>query len=97
MCDKCFQEEIKSFQYQNEFDEFYKNLKYLIASGIIIKIRNSPGYYTEPKYKILGIEFGIDSINEYIEYECSFCHQKWKLSIPENAWRGFLLKSENYY
>lgn len=97
MCDNCFQNEIKSFKHQDEFDEFYRNLKLLIANGILITIRKSDGYFTKPKSKIFGIEFGSDSINEYYEYECSICLQKWKLSIPENAWRGFLLKSENYY
>ena len=64
---------------------------------VLKHVRYFEGEIIDSGFKIFGIGFGGEIIHDYDEYECSVCKQKWKLSMPENAWRGFLLKSENYY
>ena len=97
MCDKCFLYEIRSFIDEESFKIVNDKIKLLLGSMGLNHVRYFEGDFIDSGFKILGIGFGGEIIHDYNEYECLFCHQKWKVSWPENAWRGFLLKSENYY
>jgi len=97
MCKQCYREEISNFDSQLDFNDFYDEFKIKISTGILTFKKTFAGDFLPPKIEIFGIGVGSKIIHDYDEYECTECMQKWKLSIPENAWRGFFLKSENYY
>ena len=97
MCKACYNNEILRFETQQDFNVFYSELQIKISIGTLIFNGTFDGDFTPPKFELFGLGVGSKIIHDYDEYECSICKQKWKLSMPENAWRGFLLKSENYY
>ena len=85
MCDNCFTTEIHRFDSYRDFDEFEEILRQKIDSNNFTAIW----------------EWGsLNSDDELIKstlphthsiYKCSSCGEKWALSIPENAWRGYFL------
>jgi hypothetical protein len=77
MCEKCFNEEIKSFLTQESFEEFDLVLTKKIANDKSIKM----GEFVNTAWKDIGYQI----------YECLACGQRWKLSTPDNSFRGFFL------
>jgi len=65
MCDKCFNEEIKSFPTQEDFEKFDLELTKKIANDKNIKI----GKFVNTAWKDMGYQI----------YECIACGQLWKL------------------
>lgn len=78
MCDKCFNDEIKSFPSQADFEEFDLVLTKKIANDKNIKM----GKLFDTASKDIG----------YQVYECVVCGQLWKLSIPDYSYRGYFLR-----
>ncbi len=78
MCDKCFNEEIKSFSTQIDFEEFDLVLTKKIANDKSIKVRD----FITTAYKDIGYQL----------YECIICGQLWKLYTPDYSNRGYFLK-----
>ncbi len=78
MCDKCFNDEIKSFATQVDFEEFDLTLTKKIANDKSMKM----GAFVNIAWKDIG----------YQVYECLVCGQLWKLSTPDNAYRGYFLR-----
>jgi len=97
MCKDCFQQEIYSFSNELEYKRIENMVNELISSKTLEFIDYFKGAFSKPKFEIFGLGFGSETYHDYNEYECIVCNQKWKISYPDNAWRGFLLKSENYY
>ena len=67
MCDKNFNEEIKSFPTQADFEDFDLVLTKKIANDKSAKMENLSTAWKDIGYQI---------------YECLVCGQKWKLSAP---------------
>ena len=78
MCDKCFNDEIKFFSTQVEFEEFDLTLTKKIANDKSMKMER----FVNTAWKDIG----------YQVYECLVCKQLWKLSTPDNADRGYFLR-----
>ncbi len=78
MCDLCFNEEIKSFPTEEDFEQFDLVLTKKIANDKSIKM----GKFVNTGWKDRG----------YQVYECLVCGQKWKLATPDYSDRGYFLK-----
>lgn len=62
----------KPFQTQEQFTQFKKKLVELVDNGILMKI---------------DIEANSSPFHE-VFYKCLNCGQKWRLSFPDQAYRG---------
>ena len=78
MCDKCFDEEIKSFPTQKDFEEFDLVLTKKIANDKNIRM----GEFVNTAWKDIGYQIN----------ECLICGQFWKLSAPDYSIRGYFLR-----
>ena len=77
MCDKCFNDEIKSFPTQEDFEKFDLVLTKKIANDKSIRM----GEFVNTAWKDIGYQI----------YECLVCGQLWKLSRTEySSERNFL-------
>jgi len=48
------------------------------------------------KNNILKIDIQSNELIDFrMYYQCTFCKEKWVMSIPENAWRGYFLTEKN--
>ena len=94
MCNDCFYYEITWFPAKESYDDFRISFDDKLKSGTIKFIKYFPGEMSKSKFKIFGIGFGGDIYHDYELYCCQTCHQEWKLSIPDHAWRGFFVKGE---
>jgi hypothetical protein len=86
MCVKCFSHEIYAFESQSEFEmliNIITNNKELLLTG------SNPGGLGKPKFEIFGIGFGGTVDYGFDIYICKVCNTHWKLSEPDNAWRGY--------
>ncbi|MDQ3191750.1 MAG: hypothetical protein M3Q58_09160 [Bacteroidota bacterium] len=93
MCKFCFQEIIRGFYSELEFKKVEIEIEKREKDGILTYIGDFGGEI-KPFIKIAGIGIGGETIPGYRLYLCNKCGIKWKLSIPENAWRGFLIKED---
>lgn len=82
MCKDCFEEQYYSFPSQTEFEKFEEVLDLKCRLG---------------KIKILESKNEVE--NELIDfrmyYKCETCEEKFIMSIPDNAWRGYFLTELN--
>ncbi len=78
MCDECFNDEIKSFRKQTDFEEFDLELTKKIANDRSIRM----GKFVNTAWKDIGYQI----------YECLSCGQFWKLSTPDHSDRGYFLR-----
>ncbi|OFX60749.1 MAG: hypothetical protein A2046_07885 [Bacteroidetes bacterium GWA2_30_7] len=94
MCSNCFSSEYEKFENQKEFDKLSHDIKDKLNNNTLKELCYFSGTNDKPLIKILGIGFGVKEKGEehYYLYECKYCNTKWKLSLPENAYRGFFLK-----
>ena len=93
MCPNCFEQEIPRFDSEAEFNEFEHILGLKRSLNEIGKFPDDPG---KPKFKIFGIAFYGDTWKSgYTILQCNECKQRWKLSPPDYAWRGFFIKEES--
>lgn len=78
----CFDKQYYGFPSQTEFEKFEEILD--------LKCRSQ-------KIKIL--ESGNEAKGELMDfrmyYECNTCKEKFVMSIPDNAWRGYFLTEQN--
>ena len=75
MCDKCFNEEIKSFPTQEDFEKFDLVLTKKIANDKSIRM----GEFVNTAWKDIGYQI----------YECLVCGQRWKLSTKQLHLKNF--------
>ena len=82
MCEDCFDKEFYAFPSQTEFEKFEKVLDE--------KCRTK-------KIKILksGLEHETALMDFKIYHKCNTCDEKYEMSIPDNAWRGYFLTEQN--
>lgn len=78
MCDRCFTNEIKSFVTQADFEEIDLVLTKKITNDKNLKMG---------KFVVSGLD-----VMGYQIYECLVCGQAWKLSAPDNSYRGYFLR-----
>ena len=46
--------------------------------------------------KILEINTQSNEFEDFrMYYQCTYCNEKWVMSIPDNAWRGYFLTEKN--
>lgn len=76
MCDFCFNNEYEKFSTYKDFDKFELLLNEKLKEKTLIT------FDTRNNSK---------SASDYL-YKCIKCDVLWCLSIPDNAWRGYLLK-----
>lgn len=82
MCKDCFEEELYNFSTYIDFEEFKNNLDNKCSTHKL-EILESENERTK------GI------IDFHIYFRCNSCREKFVLSIPENAWRGYFLTENN--
>jgi hypothetical protein len=81
MCIECFEIEYKLFMTEKEWNTFDLLLTKKLSSN-----------------KMILVNFERDckrnkDDGEYI-YQCLTCNQRWKLKDPDNAFRGYFLKTK---
>jgi hypothetical protein len=84
--------ETDKFESEAEFKEFDTEFQEKIKKGILVFVKNVPGYYKGGRvFNLFGNKIGIGekTIHGYDLYKCVKCEQQWRLNTPENAWRGF--------
>lgn len=74
MCEKCFDNEVKSFPSMESFEEFDLALTKKIANDKSIRM----GKFVNTSWKDMGYQI----------YECLVCGQLWKLETPDIGNRG---------
>lgn len=90
MCEKCFTKDIDQFLSQSEFEVFIKQL----SQKDIELVKEREGNLGKSKFTIFGIGFGGSIDYGYKVYKCKYCGQLWKLSVPDNAWRGYFVEAK---
>ena len=78
MCKDCFDKQYYGFPSQTEF-EYFEDILDLKCKSEKINILESKN----------EIEFGLIDYRMY--YQCNTCKEKFVMSIPDNAWRGYFL------
>src|SRR6188508_3160316 len=96
MCNKCFNEEFYGFSSQSIFEKIWNELKSKLSNDKLIQLSDFEGYFSKPFIRLGTFSLGSKSFNGCKVYQCKYCSQIWNLAYPENAFRGFLLKEENY-
>lgn len=92
MCPECFISEYPKFETGQEFDSFISEFN---SRKSLIKVNHIGEETGKPVFKFFGISFFGDTLKPgYDIFQCQVCGEKWKLSEPENAWRGFFLRLE---
>lgn len=76
MCNDCLPAEIKSFPDEKSWTGFDLNLIRKLGEGKMKSVK----FVSRSTVKMMDI------------YECLSCKEKWKLSDPDNAYRGYFLK-----
>ncbi|TXE17304.1 hypothetical protein ES692_09985 [Psychroserpens burtonensis] len=79
MCSSCFDIEYEKFIAYKDFDVFEIELNKRIESGDLILHKSD--IENDGPFECL--------------YRCITCNTVWRLSIPENAWRGYFLSEKN--
>ena len=82
MCNECFDKQYYGFPSQSEFEKFEGILDLKCKTGEI-KILDSKS----------EVESGLLDFRMY--YQCITCKEKFVMSIPDNAWRGYFLTEQN--
>ncbi|MDO8316756.1 MAG: hypothetical protein Q7T12_04455 [Flavobacterium sp.] len=82
MCNECFDKQYYGFPSQSEFEKFEGILDIKCKTGEI-KILDSKS----------EVESGLLDFRMY--YQCITCKEKFVMSIPDNAWRGYFLTEQN--
>ena len=75
MCTNCFTSEIDSFKSQDDWLAFDLELKKKLSKGNLTATGHKSGQFK-------------DNFDYF--FECTHCHQKWRLNDPDNSWRGYL-------
>jgi len=78
MCDDCFKNLIYKFDSQKEFEDFETIVQNKCLSKKLTIFKREETDSLVP-------------FDSYDFYKCNSCGEIWTLSIPDNAWRGFLL------
>jgi hypothetical protein len=81
MCEDCFDKEYYGFPSQVEFEKFEEILDQQCNSG---KVQILESQNEE--------ESGLMDFRMY--YKCNTCDEKYAMSIPDNAWRGYFLTEQ---
>lgn len=82
MCKDCFEKQYYGFPSQTEFEKFEEILDFK-CNAEKIKILESKN----------EIENGLIDFRMY--YQCNTCKEKFVMSIPDNADRGYFLTEQN--
>ena len=96
MCDNCFNKEYYGFYSDAIFLDIWNELKSKISNNQLIELKEFEGYSTKPVIQLGPLGIGSKHFDGCDVYQCKYCHQIWNIAPPENAFRGFLLKEENY-
>lgn len=93
MCPDCFLEETFSFESEKSFDDF---MGILSSKKKIVRAGEMPDDYGKPVFSFLGFRlYGSKTKRGYSIFHCQTCGQKWKLSEPDYAWRGFFTRLDD--
>ncbi len=82
MCEHCFDKEYYGFPSQVEFEKFEEILDQKCSSGKVQILESQNQEENRSMY------FGI-------YYKCNTCSEKYIISTPDNAWRGYFLTEQN--
>ena len=82
MCKDCFDKQYYDFHSQAEFEKFEEILD--------LKCKSEKIKLLESKNEI---ESGLIDFRMY--YQCNTFKEKFVMSIPDNAWRGYFLTEQN--
>jgi len=93
MCPDCFLEEFSGFESEKVFEEF---MGILNSKKNVVRTGEVPDDYGKPVFSFMGFRlYGNKTKPGYSAFKCQTCGQKWKLSEPDYAWRGFFLRLED--
>jgi hypothetical protein len=81
MCEDCFEDKYYKFETQKNFEEFEDKLQNRCFNKKIEVIDRHE-------------ENSLSVFDSRLYYKCATCNEKWVMSIPENAWRGYFLPEE---
>ena len=93
MCNYCFSENIYGFNSQMDFEVIRNQIEEKQQQGVLIYVGGFGGEI-KPLIKIGRFGIGGKTRPSYRLYTCTKCNINWKLSVPENALRGFLIKED---
>jgi len=82
MCEDCFDKEYYGFPSQIEFEKFEELLDRKSRTKKIEILKSGAEY-----------ESGLMDFRMY--HKCNTCDEKYVMSIPDNAWRGYFLTEQN--
>jgi hypothetical protein len=92
MCFKCFNLEYSEFKVEEDFLTLYHNLKQKVNEGTLLLLESNLHEPDQYSIRAFGVKFAIVIGSTYDLYQCNHCKTYWRLSIPENASRGFFKK-----
>jgi len=81
MCKDCFVELVYRFESQDNFEKVEENIREKTGITNLEVVERPLNNYTAAS-------------NADFIYRCSTCGERWILSIPQNAWRGYLLTEQ---
>ena len=81
MCKDCFSEEVAAFHSQKEFEALEFQVQQKCLLGTLVPVKKVPS--------------GSNSDQSSSFYRCAVCGETWELSVPDQAWRGYLRGSRH--
>lgn len=84
MCNDCFDKQYYGFSSYTEYEEFEAILDFKARSHKIQIIESE--------------DEGVKGLMYYrLYFKCNTCSEKYALSIPDHAWRGYFLTEQNAF
>jgi hypothetical protein len=84
-CSACSKWLRESFSTETE----YIGLDLQIKQEAFKHLETIPGGFSSPKYEFMGVGIGGRTFTGAEIYACGTCGQKWELSTPDIAYRGY--------
>jgi hypothetical protein len=96
MCEFFLENEIDKFRNEDDFHQFKKKIDEKLKNGTLIFVKEVFVDYGDYKINLFGLKaFARIRAHTYNLYKCLKCGRQWRLSMPENVWRGYLKPDSN--
>lgn len=92
MCEQCDDLERSQFCTETDFELFEKLMR---SRASVTRTDIVEGKLREPRWWLFGI-IGVGTKTPEVQgheiWTCSRCGQRWALSVPDYAWRGYFVR-----